>query len=135
MKSEKGMSLVVLVLTIIVLLGIAAVSIYMVIGPNGVLNVKNNSDAEAAKNATKANLATALTRISKDYSEEKIPEATSLSEALTKEKLQGLLPNCTITQVIAPKEGVLGTVKITENDCSYTAAISDKLEIQEFVKD
>lgn len=135
MKNEKGMSLVVLVLTIIVLLGIAAVSIYMVIGPNGVLNAKNNSDAEAAKNSTKANLSTALARISKDYAEEKIPEATSLPEALTKERLQGLLPNCVITQVIAPKEGVAGTVKITQNGTSYTAAVSEKLEIQDFVND
>ena len=38
MKSEKGITLLGIVLVIVVLMMITAVTIYVVIGPNGVLN-------------------------------------------------------------------------------------------------
>lgn len=54
MKNEKGMTLVALVLTIIVLLILAAVAIYMVVGPDGVLKAssKNEISSENTVNNT-----------------------------------------------------------------------------------
>lgn len=44
MKNQKGISLVTLALTIIVLLILAGVAVYMVIGPDGVLTVNKKEE-------------------------------------------------------------------------------------------
>lgn len=49
MKNQKGMALVTLVIAIIVLIVLAAVAIYMVVGPDGVLvnsQSKNETSSE-----------------------------------------------------------------------------------------
>ncbi len=52
MKSEKGMTLVALALTVIVLLILAGVAIYMVVGPDGVLTTSNKTSSENISNNT-----------------------------------------------------------------------------------
>lgn len=50
MKDQKGMALVTLVLAIIVLLVLAAVAIYMVVGPEGVLTSSQNQNETSSEN-------------------------------------------------------------------------------------
>ena len=49
MRNQKGITLVALVITIIVLLILAAVSISMVLGPNGILNQANQAKESTNK--------------------------------------------------------------------------------------
>lgn len=49
LKNQKGITLVALVITIIVLLILAGVTISMVLGQNGILNQANSAKAETAK--------------------------------------------------------------------------------------
>ena len=60
MKSNKGITLVALVITIIVLLILAGVSISMVVGENGVLNRAKNATDETAKAQAKEALETSI---------------------------------------------------------------------------
>ena len=55
MKNEKGMALVTLVLAIVVLLVLAAVAIYMVVGPEGVLTNAQNKNETTTENITSNN--------------------------------------------------------------------------------
>lgn len=50
MKNQKGMALVTLVLAIIVLIILAAVAIYMVVGPEGVLTNSQNKNETSSQN-------------------------------------------------------------------------------------
>lgn len=58
MKNEKGMALVTLVLAIVVLLVLAAVAIYMVVGPEGVLTNAQNKNEVTTENVTNDNTTT-----------------------------------------------------------------------------
>ncbi len=59
MRNQKGITLVALVITIIVLLILAAVSISMVLGPNGILNQATDArdDTKAAEIREKVEMA------------------------------------------------------------------------------
>lgn len=134
MKNERGMTLVILVLIIIILLGLAAVSVYTVAGPDGIINAKNKETTENSANIANSNLATALATISKDFAEEKIADVETLPEAVTKERLQKLLPDYIFTDVITPKTGTDGTIKFEKDGHKYTVTVTENLQIKNFVE-
>lgn len=61
MRNQKGITLVALVITIIVLLILAAVSISMVLGPNGILNQANQAKESTNKGDIEEQLTLAIT--------------------------------------------------------------------------
>ena len=67
LKQKKGITLVALVITIIVLLILAGVSISMVVGDNGVLTRAKNAASETAKAQANEALQTAVIGVQGDY--------------------------------------------------------------------
>ena len=67
MKNQKGITLVALVITIVVLLILAGVTISMVLGPNGVLTNSQKAKDNSAKGTANDALSTALSSVSTDY--------------------------------------------------------------------
>ena len=67
MKNQKGITLVALVITIVVLLILAGVTISMVMGPNGVLTNSQIAKEKSAKGTANDALSTALSSISTTY--------------------------------------------------------------------
>lgn len=103
MKNQKGITLVALVITIVVLLILAGVTISMVMGDNGVLSNSQKAKEESAKGTSNDSLSSALSSISTNYysaqtaevgdavvaamsaNQKTLNSATTLSEILTSE--------------------------------------------------
>ena len=140
MRNQKGITLVALVITIVVLLILAGVTISMVLGPNGVLSNANKAKQNSAKSTAQDALSTALSSITTDIYAGNHVEGTDASEkyseakdikakpAQFKKALETAAPGYTFT--------VTGdTVKITSTQNSsesYTATVNDQLLIQNF---
>ena len=71
MRKEKGITLIALVVTIIVLLILAGVSISMVVGNNGVINQANEAVEESLKGKAKEELELAWASVEAEYAEER----------------------------------------------------------------
>lgn len=71
LKENKGVTLVALVITIIVLLILAGVSIAMVAGDNGVLNQAVNASVKTIGATAKQDVETALTSVQTDFMAQK----------------------------------------------------------------
>ena len=67
MKNNKGITLIALVITIIVLLILAGVSISLVVGNNGVLTRATNAVSENRKRTAKEELEMAWASLESDY--------------------------------------------------------------------
>lgn len=67
MKNQKGITLVALVITIVVLLILAGVTISMVMGDNGVLSNSQKAKEESATGTANDSLSSALSSISTNY--------------------------------------------------------------------
>lgn len=89
MKNQKAITLVALVVTIIILIILASVSIYLVLGNNGIISKtllakQNFSDAKELEDATLSNYSDEIekhisgTRSSSGYKIEKIGEETGI---------------------------------------------------------
>lgn len=71
LKENKGVTLVALVITIIVLLILAGVSIAMVAGDNGVLNQAVNASVKTVGATARQDVETALTSVQTDFMAQK----------------------------------------------------------------
>lgn len=67
MKNQRGITLIALVITIIVLLILAGVSIAMLTGDNGILTRSNQAAFETAFATARENIANAMNEVMTDY--------------------------------------------------------------------
>lgn len=67
MKNQRGITLIALVITIIVLLILAGVSIAMLTGKNGILTRSNQAAFETAFATARENIANAMNEVMTDY--------------------------------------------------------------------
>ena len=94
LKGNNGVTLVALVITIIVLLILAGVSISLVVGDNGVLNQAVNAADSTNEAAATTELEMAVTAAVADYMEDKYAGTTSASSVV--------LANYITTDLLAP---------------------------------
>lgn len=147
MKNQKGITLVALVITIVVLLILAGVTISMVMGDNGVLSNSQKAKEESAKGTANDSLSSALSSISTSYyaaqsgngsdvaegsAQAKLNSCETLSAILQstdfKTELENQMPDYTI-------ESAGATVKFKEKKSGgykFTADISTTLTIKSF---
>ena len=138
MKNSKGITLVALVITIVVLLILAGVTISMVLGPNGVLSNANKAKTDSAKSTAQDALDTALSSITTDIYAGTNTDLQSFStpaELLAnasafKTALEKASPSYTYTVDSTNKKiTVQNKSKASEQ---YTATITDQLTISDF---
>ena len=83
LKGNNGVTLVALVITIIVLLILAGVSISLVVGDNGVLNQATNAADKTNEAAVKSELDMAVSAVVADWSAQKYTGDTDPGELAT----------------------------------------------------
>ena len=82
MRNQKGITLIALVITIIVLLILAGVSIAMLTGQNGLLSKSNSAALKTRAAEAKENVETAISAVyTKKLAEDPLTEVTRLEEA------------------------------------------------------
>ncbi len=134
MKNQKGITLVALVITIVVLLILAGVTISMVLGPNGVLTNSRKAKENSARGTANDALSTALSSLSTDY----YANGTSgtMLEQVTKNNLEAILTGYEITVGNKSGNGDSATKKVVMKDRSkgdtFTGTVTATLTIQEF---
>lgn len=126
MKNQKGITLVALVITIVVLLILAGVTISMVLGPNGVLTNSQKAKDNSAKGTANDALSTALSSLSTSYYTEDHGSDTML-ETVTAGKLATLAPGYTYEI-----DGTTITMTSDKDGYVFTATITDTLTISSF---
>ena len=129
MKNQKGITLVALVITIVVLLILAGVTISMVMGPNGVLTNSQIAKEKSAKGTANDALSTALSSLSTNYYANST-NGTPIGN-VTKTNLETQAPEYTFTEIGNTADG--GKVVTMEKDkYKFKAAISPQLTVSEF---
>lgn len=129
MKNQKGITLVALVITIVVLLILAGVTISMVMGPNGVLTNSQIAKERSAKGTASDALSTALSSISTNYYAT-TTNGTPLSN-VTEQNLKAQAPEYTFTVADnAAKDGKIVTME--KDGYTFKAAVSSQLTVGEF---
>lgn len=125
MKNQKGITLVALVITIVVLLILAGVTISMVMGDNGVLKNSQKAKFESALGTAKESLSTGLSSYSTDiYAGEKAEkDFQSVTADSLKTELTAQMVGYDIISITGG-EGSDFTVKVDDKDYGYTAKIS-----------
>lgn len=134
MKNQKGITLVALVITIVVLLILAGVTISMVLGPNGVLTNSQKAKDNSAQGTANDALATALSSLSTDYYAGDGANQSSLSAMLdtVKEgKLEELAPGYDFT-VLDGDSDTEKKVTMAKDGYTFSAVVSDTLTIKSF---
>ncbi len=127
MKNQKGITLVALVITIVVLLILAGVTISMVLGPNGVLTNSQKAKDNSAKGTANDALSTALSSLSTSYYTEAHDSDATMLSTVTAEKLTTLAPGYTYTV-----NGTTITMTSEKDGYVFTATITDTLTINSF---
>ena len=134
MKNQKGITLVALVITIVVLLILAGVTISMVLGPNGVLTNSRKAKENSARGTANDALSTALSSLSTDYYANGT-SGTMLAQ-VTKDNLEAILTGYEITVGNVSGEGDNATIKVRMKDKSkgdiFTGTVTATLTIKEF---
>lgn len=129
MKNQKGITLVALVITIVVLLILAGVTISMVMGPNGVLTNSQIAKERSAKGTANDALSTALSSISTNYYANST-NGTPLAN-VTADNLKAQAPEYTFTVADnAAKDGKIVTME--KDGYTFKAAVSSQLTVGEF---
>lgn len=129
MKNQKGITLVALVITIVVLLILAGVTISMVMGPNGVLTNSQIAKEKSAKGTANDALSTALSSISTNYYAT-TTNGTPLSN-VTEQNLKAQAPEYTFTVTDnAANDGKIVTME--KDGYTFKAAVSSQLTVGEF---
>lgn len=131
MKNQKGITLVALVITIVVLLILAGVTISMVLGPNGVLTNSQKAKDNSAKGTANDALSTALSSVSTDYYTKDGASSGTMLQYLQSDNvnLATLAPGYTYTFSDAGKKI---TMKTEKGDYTFTAEITDTLTVSSF---
>lgn len=131
MKNQKGITLVALVITIVVLLILAGVTISMVLGPNGVLTNAQKAKDNSAKGTANDALSTALSSVSTDYYTKDGASTGTMLEYLQSNNvsLSTLAPGYTYAFSDGGK-----TITMTSEKDGYvfTATITDTLTVNSF---
>lgn len=127
MKNQKGITLVALVITIVVLLILAGVTISMVLGPNGVLTNSQTAKDNSAKGTANDALSTALSSLSTSYYTEAHDSDATLLSTVTAENLKTLAPGYTYTV-----NGTTITMTSEKDGYVFTATITDTLTVNSF---
>lgn len=134
MKNQKGITLVALVITIVVLLILAGVTISMVLGPNGVLTNSRKAKENSARGTANDALSTALSSLSTDY----YANGTSgdMLAQVDKTNLEAILTGYTIEVGNVSGEGDNATKKVVMTDKSkgdtFTGTVTATLTIEKF---
>lgn len=134
MKNQKGITLVALVITIVVLLILAGVTISMVLGPNGVLTNSRKAKENSARGTANDALSTALSSLSTDY----YANGTSgdMLAQVDKPNLEAILTGYTIVVGNVSGEGDNATKKVVMTDKSkgdtFTGTVTATLTIEKF---
>lgn len=139
MKNQKGITLVALVITIVVLLILAGVTISMVLGPNGVLTNSQKAKDNSAQGTANDALATALSSLSTDYYAGSGANQASLNamlQTVTGAKLAELAPGYTFTVTPEGNDVTASTTEVTvtmaKDGYTFEAKVSDTLTIKSF---
>lgn len=91
MKKESGITLIALVITIIVLLILAGISIAMLTGENGILSKATKAGAETTIAEQKEQVALAINALTAEYYDKKyVSEPTTTTETLEHYVIAGL---------------------------------------------
>lgn len=129
MKNQKGITLVALVITIVVLLILAGVTISMVMGPNGVLTNSQIAKEKSARGTASDALSTALSSISTTYYANST-NGTPIGN-VTAQNLAAQAPEYTFTVADnAAKDGKI--VTMVKDGYTFKAAVSSQLTVGEF---
>ena len=126
MKKERGITLIALVITIIVLLILAGVSISLVVGNNGVLTQATNAVSKNRESAAKEDVEMAWAgAVSKYWSDWANDSSAQKDETFFKTELEGPIANGIITNV--EKSGNKYIIDYTANDQNkdYTFLIDE----------
>lgn len=129
MKNQKGITLVALVITIVVLLILAGVTISMVMGPNGVLTNSQIAKERSAKGTASDALSTALSSISTNYYANSI-NGTPIG-SVDANTLKAQAPEYTFTVDGNTADGGK-VITMTKDNYTFKAAISAQLTVSEF---
>lgn len=123
LKGNNGVTLVALVITIIVLLILAGVSISLVVGDNGVLSQATSAADETNKAKAKEQVEMAVASVVADWTEAKYVENSdaSLQSQLTKTNLEKNMTDVTITEP-SFSDGT-ASVTVTYGSQTYTCDI------------
>jgi len=138
MKNQKGITLVALVITIVVLLILAGVTISMVMGDNGVLSNSQKAKYESAKGTAEDSLSAGLSSITTDiyagnYSDQSVNDLAQVTEDFLEAELTKQMQGYTITECKVSDSGDDFELKINDKDYGYTTKISKKsLTIKSF---
>jgi len=121
MKNQKGITLIALVITIIVLLILAGVSIAMLTGENGILTQANSSKTETNKAEAIEKISLALNAVKSKVYEKEVGSSTydPLNEDTTAETGDDL------DNLEAAITGILKVDKIVPKDTSENAATAN----------
>lgn len=129
MKNQKGITLVALVITIVVLLILAGVTISMVMGPNGILTNSQKAKQDSAKGSAKDALTTALAAVQTDYFAGGAISGTAIAD-VNDANLTKLLPDYTIKTTAGTDEAL---VEMTDKDgYTFKALVTKDLGIAKF---
>lgn len=126
MRNQKGITLIALVITIIVLLILAGVSIAMLTGKNGILTQANNSKSETTKAEAIEKINLTLNAVKAKIYEEQVsastysPLDTTASDGIKKEIKD------VISMDLSPLENA---TTAAEGKYTYTVDANGKLEI------
>ena len=133
MKEQKGITLIALVITIIVLLILAGVSIAMLTGDNGILTKANTSKTETTKAEVAERINMELNAVYADVLSGDITDFTKISAADLKKINDNLAEKATAaatdanTFTITPKDTTLatnGTITINSDGSAPTITAS-----------
>lgn len=130
MKNQKGITLVALVITIVVLLILAGVTISMVMGPNGVLTNSQIAKEKSAKGTASDALSTALSSISTNYYANST-NGTPIGN-VTKDNLEAQAPEYTFTVDVGSTAEGGKVITMKKDNYTFKAAISPQLTVSEF---
>ena len=137
MKEQKGITLIALVITIIVLLILAGVSIAMLTGNNGILTKANTSKTETTKAEVAERINMELNAVYADVLSGDITDFTKISAADLKKINDNLAEKATAaatdanTFTITPKDTTLatnGTITINSDGSAPTITASAATE-------
>ena len=125
MRNNKGITLIALVITIIVLLILAGVSIAMLTGDNGILTQAGNAKTDTAKAEAEEAVKLAVNEILANSMD---PSYEGDEDEINVDNLTTLIPknnaNVSITGTITDGDGYF-TANLTVNKTAVTVYISD----------
>ena len=123
MKNNKGITLIALVITIIVLIILAGISINLLMGDNGIITKAQDAARVQKEGEIKEELSLALTTLKmKNWTD------NSLDDSITKQKINQCLSNGSVLQ--EPVTGNDGYIlKYKENDTVYTVNVGNNGKI------